>query len=232
MYDYRKCAEPGCERHFIPKSSRNRFCLQHRKTGPVDPMHYRKYGPAHRALRIRLARQVAAGGVECARCGKAIEPGSSGTSVTGTGRCPTRVRSTRGATGRRHLIVRSVRGGWIRLLGFGEPSGGEPGGPPPQVSATPLSRPDRPKRRRCGLGVGGDVSPPPLSVLGGDLSALDTAHEVLTTVEGAEVLPGGCAARCCCPRCRLSRRGFLKRRRPEGPLRGRRLLPTSPRGSR
>ena len=76
MYDYRKCAEPGCERHFIPKSSRNRFCLQHRKTGPVDPMHYRKYGPAHRALRIRLARQVAAGGVECARCGKAIEPGS------------------------------------------------------------------------------------------------------------------------------------------------------------
>ena len=75
MYDYRKCAEPGCERHFIPKSSRNRFCLQHRKTGPVDPMHYRKYGPAHRALRIRLARRVAAGGVECARCGKAIDAG-------------------------------------------------------------------------------------------------------------------------------------------------------------
>ncbi len=25
---YRKCAEPGCETHFVPKSIRNRFCLR------------------------------------------------------------------------------------------------------------------------------------------------------------------------------------------------------------
>ena len=37
-------------------------------------MQYRKYGPAHRALRARLARQGAAGGVVCARCGELIDP--------------------------------------------------------------------------------------------------------------------------------------------------------------
>ena len=48
MYGYRKCAEPGCENAFIPKSSRNRFCLRHRKTKPRDPEHYRKYGTTYR----------------------------------------------------------------------------------------------------------------------------------------------------------------------------------------
>jgi hypothetical protein len=76
-YGYRKCAEPGCETHFRPKSVRNRFCKRHRKTGRVDPMHYRKYGPGHRALRAQWARRVEAGGVECARCGELIEPGSA-----------------------------------------------------------------------------------------------------------------------------------------------------------
>ena len=77
MGGYRKCAEPGCERYFIPKSSRNRFCLQHRKTKPRDPSHYRKYGPAHRQLRAQWAPRVAAGVVECARCGRLIRPGEA-----------------------------------------------------------------------------------------------------------------------------------------------------------
>jgi hypothetical protein len=70
----RKCAEPGCERYFIPKTSRHRFCLVHRKTGPVDPMHYRRYGPGHRRLRAQWAPRVTAGIVECARCGELIRP--------------------------------------------------------------------------------------------------------------------------------------------------------------
>ena len=74
MYGYRKCAEPGCDRHFIPKSSRNRFCLKHRKTKPRDPAHYRKYGPGHRRLRAQWASRVAAGGVDCSRCGEPIDP--------------------------------------------------------------------------------------------------------------------------------------------------------------
>ena len=77
MYDYRKCAEPGCERHFRPRTSRNRFCLLHRKTRPRDPAHYRKYGPSHRRLRAQVARRVALGGVACARCGELIDPRAS-----------------------------------------------------------------------------------------------------------------------------------------------------------
>jgi hypothetical protein len=72
MRDYRRCAEPGCDRMFMPKSSRNRYCLQHRKTKPVDPSHYRKYGPTHRRLRAQWATRVASGTVECARCGELI----------------------------------------------------------------------------------------------------------------------------------------------------------------
>jgi len=77
MSDRRKCAEPGCDREFIPKSSRNRFCLQHRKSGPVDPSHYRKYGPVHRRLRAQWTTRVAAGVVACARCGELIEPAAA-----------------------------------------------------------------------------------------------------------------------------------------------------------
>jgi hypothetical protein len=73
-YGYRKCAEPGCETQFIPKSTRNRFCLRHRKTKPVDPEHYRRYGARHRELRKRWVRRVARGDVECSRCGKVIDP--------------------------------------------------------------------------------------------------------------------------------------------------------------
>ena len=74
MRDRRKCAEPGCETHFIPKSTRNRFCLRHRKTKPIDPAHYRKYGTAHRRLRKQWARKVERGDVECSRCGDPIDP--------------------------------------------------------------------------------------------------------------------------------------------------------------
>jgi hypothetical protein len=42
-------------------------------TGPID--HNRRYGYDHRSLRRRLAPAVAAGVVECARCGELIEPG-------------------------------------------------------------------------------------------------------------------------------------------------------------
>ena len=74
---YRKCAEPGCETHFIPKSTRNRFCLRHRKTGRVDPEHYRRYGTAHRRLRKEWAHKVERGDVECQRCGRLIDPRDS-----------------------------------------------------------------------------------------------------------------------------------------------------------
>ena len=61
----------------MPKSSRNRFCLLHRKTGPVDPMHYRKYGPGHRRLRAQWAPRVEAGLVDCVRCGERILAGEA-----------------------------------------------------------------------------------------------------------------------------------------------------------
>src|SRR5688500_8880422 len=70
----RKCAEPGCETYFIPKSVRNRFCLRHRKTKPVDREHYIRYGTAHRQLRKQWARKVERGGVICRRCDKPIDP--------------------------------------------------------------------------------------------------------------------------------------------------------------
>ena len=70
----RKCAEPGCETHFIPKSSRNRFSLRHRKTGPIGPDHNRRYGTAHRQLHKRWARKVERGEVFCSRCGELIDP--------------------------------------------------------------------------------------------------------------------------------------------------------------
>jgi hypothetical protein len=70
----RKCAQPGCETHFIPKSIRNRYCLRHRKTKPVDRGHYIRYGTAHRGLRKQWARKVERGGVECWRCGEPIDP--------------------------------------------------------------------------------------------------------------------------------------------------------------
>ena len=38
MRSYRVCAEPGCGRPVVAKSSRHRCCLEHRKTKPPDPL--------------------------------------------------------------------------------------------------------------------------------------------------------------------------------------------------
>jgi hypothetical protein len=70
----RQCAEPRCERVFIPTSSRNRYCLQHRKTKPRDPMHDVIYGTAHRPLGAQVKSRVLAGLAICARCGEPIRP--------------------------------------------------------------------------------------------------------------------------------------------------------------
>jgi hypothetical protein len=74
LHDRRKCAEPGCDRELIPKSTRNRFCLRHRKTKPIDRDHDIRYGTAHRQLRKQWARKVERGNVECWRCEKLIDP--------------------------------------------------------------------------------------------------------------------------------------------------------------
>jgi hypothetical protein len=74
IHDRRKWAEPGCETHVVPVSSRNRFGVRHRKTKPVDREHYIRYGTAHRQLRKRWARRVERGDVECWRCGNPIDP--------------------------------------------------------------------------------------------------------------------------------------------------------------
>jgi hypothetical protein len=107
----RTCAEPGCERYFIPKSTRPRFCLEHRKTKPRDPMHYRKYGPVHRQLRAQWASRVARGTVECARC-EPIEPGAAWDlgQVDGGGpreySGPEHARCNRGTAGRHGAVSR------------------------------------------------------------------------------------------------------------------------------
>jgi hypothetical protein len=44
---------------------------------PKRPYRTQHYGPAHKALRERLAPVVATGTVECARCGDVIEPGTA-----------------------------------------------------------------------------------------------------------------------------------------------------------
>lgn len=47
-------------------------CAQHRRTTPL-----RGYGALHKALRRRWAPVVAAGGVICPRCERAITPGAA-----------------------------------------------------------------------------------------------------------------------------------------------------------
>lgn len=120
MKDRRKCAEPGCETYFLPKSSRNRFCPRHRKTKPVDPEHYRKYGTAHRQLRKRWASAVARGRVKCSRCGEFIDPRASWDldHVDGGGRSTTTAPLTPAATAPRTAAPNRRRG--IRHRGSGE----------------------------------------------------------------------------------------------------------------
>ena len=103
-----------------PKSSRNRFCLLHRKTGPVDQAHYRKYGPGHRALRARWARQVEAGTVECARCGEPITLGSAWDLGHQDGTLSYAGLEHARCNGRRRRIASRVRAGRIRTRGSGD----------------------------------------------------------------------------------------------------------------
>ena len=49
--------------------------MQRRKR-PKRPYPNARYGPTHRALRVRLDPVVQAGGVTCSRCLKPIEPGT------------------------------------------------------------------------------------------------------------------------------------------------------------
>ena len=74
LTERRRCAEPRCDRLFIPKSSRHRYCLEHRRTKPRDPMHDVRYGPAHRRLRAQVASRVRADLAGCARCGEPMDP--------------------------------------------------------------------------------------------------------------------------------------------------------------
>jgi hypothetical protein len=75
LTERRKCAEPGCEIHFIPKSSRNRYCLRHRRRKPRDPMHDLKYGTVHRQTRAVWRSRVARGDVILPEVWGPIRPG-------------------------------------------------------------------------------------------------------------------------------------------------------------
>lgn len=90
-YERRLCAEPGCERVFIPKSSRHFFCVKHRRGRPkvqassvpsprsstaqdyAPPVprlrvpHNARYGWPHRHRRAAWKPVVATGRVRCAR---------------------------------------------------------------------------------------------------------------------------------------------------------------------
>ena len=113
MRDRRKCAESGCDRYFIPKSSRHRYCLQHRRTRPKNPTeHALRYGWSHRRLRQAWAPRVRSGKVNCARCGTPVYPGEDwdlghedGTGRVVAGTHPEHARcnraTNRGSSGRR-----------------------------------------------------------------------------------------------------------------------------------
>ena len=128
LTERRKCAEPRCERLFIPKSSRHRYCLEHRRTKPRDPMHDIRYGAAHRRLRAQVASRVRAGLAVCARCGEPIHPNEPWDSVTLTtpALAPTQARSTLDAIARRTVGDRSRGSGEGRLR---DPSLHQPDGP-------------------------------------------------------------------------------------------------------
>ena len=70
----RTCAQRGCSREFIPKSSRHRYAWFTGRTKPRNPLHDVRHGRAHRQLRAVLASRVRAGLAVCARCGEPIEP--------------------------------------------------------------------------------------------------------------------------------------------------------------
>jgi hypothetical protein len=67
-----------CGRTFSPRTGTQRFCCaEHRarfhaqRRAAQEPA---RYGSQHQKLRRAIARQVAAGGVLCVRCGESISP--------------------------------------------------------------------------------------------------------------------------------------------------------------
>jgi hypothetical protein len=67
-----------CGRAFTPRTGTQRFCCaEHRvryhaqRRAAQEPA---RYGSQHQKLRRALAREVAAGGVLCVRCGESISP--------------------------------------------------------------------------------------------------------------------------------------------------------------
>jgi len=90
--DRRPCSEPGCETHFIPKSIRNRFCLRHRKTKPVDreqrPI---RDGASPTSQAVGLLR--CAGERNCSRCAELIDPRDKLTSRSRRADGPLRARA-------------------------------------------------------------------------------------------------------------------------------------------
>jgi hypothetical protein len=73
----RTCAKRGCSRQFTPRSLRHKYCGVHKYRKKVGLKHNARYGQAHRRLRAQWATRVAAGVVDCARCGERIEPGAA-----------------------------------------------------------------------------------------------------------------------------------------------------------
>ncbi len=75
MIDRRKCAEKGCDRWFVPRNVRHRYCPAHIRSKPIKPGHNERYGWPHRRLRAQVASQVRARAARCVRCGGPILPG-------------------------------------------------------------------------------------------------------------------------------------------------------------
>ena len=51
LAERRRCAQPRCDRWFVPKSTRHRYCVKHRRRKPRNPPHDLLYGRPHRQLR-------------------------------------------------------------------------------------------------------------------------------------------------------------------------------------
>lgn len=70
---------PVCGRSFYKKSGTHVYCLppcRERAKG-LQPHRRTRYSYKHQELRKRVARQVVAGGMYCARCGEEIIPGEA-----------------------------------------------------------------------------------------------------------------------------------------------------------
>ena len=61
MLERRKCASPGCERTFFPRSVTHKFCPEHSRTKKADAGRRARYGWGHQVARARWAPAVATG---------------------------------------------------------------------------------------------------------------------------------------------------------------------------